>query len=781
MNNKVKDYISQMTLEEKASLCSGKNFWYMKGIERLGIPSVMVTDGPHGLRKQAGSSDHLGINESVKSTCFPPAVTSASTWDRDALYEMGKAIGEEAVQEKVAVVLGPGTNIKRSPLCGRNFEYFSEDPYLAGEMSAQWIKGVQSQGVGTSLKHFAANNQEKARLVGNSIVDERTLREIYLAAFERAVKQAQPWTLMCSYNRINDVYSCENKWLLTDVLRNEWGFKGLVMTDWGAMDRRVDALKAGLELEMPGPADWNDQKIIDAVKDGSLDEAVLDQAVERLLTLILEAAKVEKKPYVQEEHHDLARKTAAEAMILLKNDGMLPLKKGKKYAVVGAFAECPRYQGAGSSKINPHKVDSVLDALREQGIEFIYAPGYKMEHDQTDTGLLAQAKEAADGTDGVIVVAGLPDSYESEGFDRTHLRMPESHCTLIQEMTEINSNVTVVLMGGAPVEMPWREKTGSILLAYLGGEAVGSACADVLTGEVNPSGRLAETFPLCLEDTPCCEYYGTDDLDVEYRESIFVGYRYYDWAKKEVAYPFGYGLSYTTFSYDGMKVIWNDKEKKGIVQVSVTNTGSLPGSEVVQLYVGKEDTKLMRAPKELKGFSKLHLEPGESKTAEMELDARSFSYYDVEEQAWTVEDGIYQIYAGASSRNLILKQEVAVSGKKADSSVLYHAEELIKNGHFQVPDEVFESFFGGNLPVTKKTKLHTVNERLGDVINDPEGKKQFGTVIQGYEATFQGDDDASKMMRAMAMDLPLRSLASFGMMNLNEIEEKIQLWNQTVE
>ncbi len=781
MNDKVKDYISQMTLEEKASLCSGKNFWYMKGIERLGIPSVMVTDGPHGLRKQAGSSDHLGINESVKSTCFPPAVASSSTWDRDTLYEIGKAIGEEAVQEKVAVVLGPGTNIKRSPLCGRNFEYFSEDPYLAGEMSAQWIKGVQSQGIGTSLKHFAANNQEKARLVGNSVVDERALREIYLTAFERAVKQAQPWTLMCSYNRINDVYSCENKWLLTDVLRNEWGFKGLVMTDWGAMDRRADALKAGLELEMPGPADWNDKKIADAVKDGTLDEAVLDQAVERLLTLILEAAKVEEKPYDPEQHHALARKAAAEAMVLLKNDGMLPLKKGKKYAVVGAFAESPRYQGAGSSKINPHKVDSVLDALREQGIEFAYAPGYCLEHDQTDAELLAQAKEAAAGADGVIVVAGLPDSYESEGFDRTHLKMPESHCTLIQEMAEINSNVTVVLMGGAPVEMPWREKTGSILLAYLGGEAAGSACADVLTGAVNPSGRLAETFPLCLEDTPCYQYYGTDDLDVEYRESIFVGYRYYDWAKKEVAYPFGYGLSYTTFSYDGMKVIWNDKEKKGTVQVTVTNTGAAPGSEVVQLYVGKEDTKLMRAPKELKGFAKLYLEPGESKIAEMELDARSFSYYDVKDQAWTAEDGIYQIYAGASSRNLLLKQEVSVSGKMVEGAVLYRAEELVKNGHFQVPDEVFEACFGGKLPVTKKTKLHTVNERLGDVINDPEGKKQFGAVIQGYEATFQGEDDASKMMRAMAMDLPLRSLASFGMMSLNEVEEKIRLWNQTVE
>lgn len=781
MNDKVKDYISQMTLEEKASLCSGKNFWYMKGIERLGIPSVMVTDGPHGLRKQAGSSDHLGINESVKSTCFPPAVASASTWDRDTLYEIGKAIGEEAVQEKVAVVLGPGTNIKRSPLCGRNFEYFSEDPYLAGEISAQWIKGVQSQGIGTSLKHFAANNQEKARLVGNSVVDERALREIYLAAFERAVKQAQPWTLMCSYNRINGVYSCENKWLLTDVLRNEWGFKGLVMTDWGAMDRRVDALKAGLELEMPGPADWNDKKIADAVKDGTLDETVLDQAVERLLTLILEAAKVEEKPYAQEQHHALARKAAAEAMVLLKNDGMLPLKKGKKYAVVGAFAESPRYQGAGSSKINPHKVDSVLDALQEQGIEFTYEPGYCLDHDQTDAGLLAQAKKAAAEADGVIVVAGLPDSYESEGFDRTHLRMPESHCTLIQEMAEINSNVTVVLMGGAPVEMPWREKTGSILLAYLGGEAVGSACADVLTGAVNPSGRLAETFPLCLEDTPCYQYYGTDDLDVEYRESIFVGYRYYDWAKKEVAYPFGYGLSYTTFSYDGMKVIWNDKEKKGIVQVTVTNTGAVPGSEVVQLYVGKEDTKLMRAPKELKGFAKLYLEPGESKIAEMELDDRSFSYYDVKAQAWTAEDGIYQIYAGASSRNLVLKQEVTVSGKMVEGAFLYHAEELVKNGHFQVPDEVFEACFGSELPVTKKTKLHTVNERLGDVINDPEGKKQFGAVIQGYEATFQGEDDASKMMRAMAMDLPLRSLASFGMMSLNEVEEKIRLWNQTVK
>lgn len=780
MEKRVKECISQMTLEEKASLCSGKNFWYLKGIERLGIPSVMVTDGPHGLRKQSGSADHLGINESEKATCFPPAVASASTWNRDTLYKIGKAIGEEAVQEQVSVVLGPGTNIKRSPLCGRNFEYFSEDPYLAGEMSAQWIKGVQSQGVGTSLKHFAANNQEKARLVGNSVIDERALREIYLTAFERAVKQATPWTLMCSYNRINDVYSCENSWLLQDVLRDEWGFEGLVMTDWGAMDNRTEALKAGLELEMPGPAEWNDQKIVNAVKDGTLEESVLDRAVERLLTMILKAAENTPKSYDAEEHHKLARKAAAEAAVLLKNDGMLPLKKEKTYAVIGKFAELPRYQGAGSSKINPYRVDTVLDTLKEQGMKFIYAPGYSLDNDKVEDTLLEQAKEAAKAADGVIVIAGLPDSYESEGFDRTHLKMPENHRVLIEEVAKVNPETGVVLMGGAPMEMPWRESVKSILLMYLGGEAAGSACADVLTGAVNPSGRLAETFPLRLEDTPCYLYYGTEGLDVEYRESIFVGYRYYDWADKEVAYPFGYGLSYTTFSYENMDLTWDDEKKQGMVRVTVRNTGKRAGSEVVQLYIGKEDTKLMRAPRELKGFEKLYLEPGEAKTAELPLDARSFSYYDVKDHAWEAEDGIYQIYAGSSSRNLIVKQEVTVSGKTADSPVFYHPKELVKDGSLQVPDEVFEACFGGTLPLTEKKAFHTSNERLGEIMEDQEGRRLFGEVIQGYESSFQGDDEESKMMRAMAMDLPIRSLSSFGVIGLREIEEKIAEWNKAI-
>lgn len=780
MEKRVKECISQMTLEEKASLCSGKNFWYLKGIERLGIPSVMVTDGPHGLRKQSGSADHLGMNESEKATCFPPAAASASTWNRDTLYKIGKAIGEEAVQEQVSVVLGPGTNIKRSPLCGRNFEYFSEDPYLAGEMSAQWIKGVQSQGVGTSLKHFAANNQEKARLVGNSVIDERALREIYLTAFERAVKQAKPWTLMCSYNRINDVYSCENSWLLQDVLRDEWGFEGLVMTDWGAMDNRTEALKAGLELEMPGPAEWNDQKIVNAVKDGTLEESVLDRAAERLLTMILKAAENTPKSYDAEEHHKLARKAAAEAAVLLKNDGMFPLKKEKTYAVIGKFAELPRYQGAGSSKINPHRVDTVLDTLKEQGMKFVYAPGYSLDNDKVEDTLLEQAKEAAKAADGVIVIAGLPDSYESEGFDRTHLKMPENHRVLIEEVAKVNPETGVVLMGGAPMEMPWRESVNSILLMYLGGEAAGSACADVLTGAVNPSGRLAETFPLRLEDTPCYLYYGTEGLDVEYRESIFVGYRYYDWADKEVAYPFGYGLSYTTFSYENMDLTWDDEKKQGMVRVTVRNTGKRAGSEVVQLYIGKEDTKLMRAPRELKGFEKLYLEPGEAKTAELPLDARSFSYYDVKDHAWEAEDGIYQIYAGSSSRNLIVKQEVAVSGKTADSPVFYHPKELIKDGILQVPDEMFEACFGGTLPLTKKKVFHTSNERLGEIMEDQKGRRLFGEVIQGYESSFQGDDEESKMMRAMAMDLPIRSLSSFGVIGLKEIEEKIAEWNKAI-
>ncbi len=770
MIEKVRDMISKMTLEEKASLCSGKNFWQLKSIDRLGIPSIMVTDGPHGLRKQAGDADHLGLNQSVKATCFPPAVTSASSWDSDALYEMGEAIGEECIQEQVAVVLGPGTNIKRSPLCGRNFEYFSEDPYLAGEMAAAWINGVQSQGVGTSLKHFAANNQEKARLVSNSIVDERALREIYLLPFEKAVRQAQPWTLMCSYNRINKEYSCENKWLLTEVLRGEWGFNGLVMTDWGAMNDRVKALKAGLELEMPGPNPYNDQKIVEAVKSGEMDESVLDESACRLLTMMLKAGEVGKKAYDWSEHHKLARRIAADSTILLKNGGMLPLKNELSYAVIGAFAEIPRYQGAGSSKINPHVVDSALDFLNKKGINFEYAPGYELGTDAVNQKLIAEAVACVQEKDGVILFVGLPDSYESEGYDRTHLNMPESHTALIEAVSGANPHVTVVLLCGSVVLMPWRDRVESILLAYLGGEAAGSACADVLTGDINPSGRLAETFPLSLQDTPSYRYFATDNKDVEYRESIFVGYRYYDWAGKEVAYPFGYGLSYTEFSYDEMNVLWDAQNAEGQVKVRVSNTGARAGREVVQIYIGKEKSKVMRAVRELKGFVKVFLEPGESKEVTVNLDARSFSCYDAAASEWLMEAGTYQIYAAASSRDIRLKQELEIHGKELRGNRDYKVEEVVKGGMFSATKEQFGRLFAEEIPLTPVSAEITLNTTVKEVMASDRGRELLEDVVNGYASNYSGDDDISKMMMAMLQDMPLRSLAMFGTLSLKEVE-----------
>lgn len=781
MRERAIELMKQMTLEEKASLCSGKNFWQLKGVKRLGIPEVMVTDGPHGLRKQAQDADHLGLNASVPATCFPPACASANSWDRNLLYDMGQAIGEECIQEDVAVILGPGINIKRSPLCGRNFEYFSEDPYLTGEYGSAWVKGVQSQGVGTSLKHYAANNQEKARLTSNSIIDERALREIYLSAFEKVVKEAKPWTLMCSYNRINGEYGCENTYTLDKCLRKEWGFDGIVMTDWGAMDERVDALKAGLELEMPGPAEYNDTSIVNAVKEGTLSEEVLDERAVKVLELILKSQMTPKgKEYNVDNHHELARKAAADSMVLLKNEEeILPLKKDKSYAVVGAFAKEPRYQGAGSSKINPHKIDNSLDAFDAAGVTYEYAAGYSLNQDGVDANLIEEACDCAKGKEAVVVFAGLPDEYESEGYDRTNMNMPESHLALIQAVSKVNENIIVVLMCGSPILMPWNKLVKGILLAYLGGEAVGSACVDVLTGEVNPCGKLAETFPLSLKDTPAYLHFAKDEMNVEYRESIFVGYRYYDWANKEVLYPFGHGVSYTTFSYENPDIRWDEEKQSGVVRIKITNTGKVKGKEIVQLYIGKKDSKVMRAPKELKGFSKVELDPSQSQIVEIALDQRSFSYYDVAKKDWGMEDGIYQIYIAASSRDIRQTEELRVSGEKVDEVWGYDANTVIRNGVMDVSREEFEKLFVGSFPLMAKNDKITMNSIYKEVVMKDKGKEIFGPLMEEAMARFSGSDDISRMMHAMLQDIPLRSFVMFsgGAITKGQIQDKIDQMN----
>jgi len=581
----IKELISQMTLEEKASLCSGKDFWNLKGIERLGIPSIMVTDGPHGLRKKAGdSSDQIGLSDSVPATCFPTASALAATWNRELIYQVGEALGEECREEKVGVILGPGANIKRSPLCGRNFEYFSEDPYLSGEIAKSHINGVQSQGVGTSLKHYAVNNQEYRRMTIDAIVDERALREIYLAGYEIAVKESQPWTMMCAYNKVNGTYCSEHKYLMDDVLRGEWGYKGLVVTDWGAMNERVKGLTAGIELEMPGVNNGNNAMIVAAVTSGELDEAVLDQAVERILKMIFKTEKTlsEDYQYNRQSHHALARRVAGEGAVLLKNENnVLPLPKTAKIALLGQFAKTPRYQGAGSSLMNPTQLDNIYDEMTklvgEENITF--APGYHAKQNEIDSELIREAVGTAQKADAVVVCVGLPDIFEVEGLDRGHMRLPQSHNALIEAVAKAHSKVVVVLSNGSPVEMPWANQIQAILEGYLGGQAGAGAIADILFGEVNPSGKLAETFPIKLEDNPSYHYFPGGPNTIEYRESIYVGYRYFDTAAADVLFPFGHGLSYTTFEYSDLQLSQRTLTDNETLTVTLTvkNTGDVAG------------------------------------------------------------------------------------------------------------------------------------------------------------------------------------------------------------
>ena len=659
----IKALISQMTLEEKAGLCSGLDFWHTKPVERLGVPPVMVSDGPHGLRKQDQQADHLGMNESIQAVCMPAACATAASFDRELIGEMGRAIGRSCQHEQLSVVLGPAVNIKRSPLCGRNFEYFSEDPYLAGEMSASFIAGVQSQNVGTSIKHFAANNQEHRRMSSSSNIDERTLREIYLPAFETSVKEAQPWTVMCSYNRLNGTYASENPWLLTQVLRDEWGFEGYVMSDWGAVSNRVAGLAAGLDLEMPASGGINDAKIVEAVRSGELDEAILDRAVERILTVnyrYLENAKPDT-PWDKEADHLLSARIAGECMVLLKNeDGILPLSREDEVAFLGEFAEKPRFQGGGSSHINCFKKTSALEAA--QGLKVTYARGYDAAADETTDALIAQAVEAARKAKVAVVFAGLPDSYESEGYDRPHMRLPECQNRLIEAVAQANANTVVVLHNGSPVEMPWLPKVKAVLEAYLGGQAVGIATVRVLYGDVNPSGHLAETFPVKLSDNPSYLFYGGEGDEADYREGVFVGYRYYDRKEQDVLFPFGHGLSYTTFAYSSLRFSAQritDQETL-TATVTVTNTGSRAGKTVVQLYVGDPVSSVFRPVRELKGFEKVELQPGESKEVTFTLGKRAFAYWNTQLHDWYVESGDFTIEIGQSSRRIEVSAVVQV-------------------------------------------------------------------------------------------------------------------------
>jgi beta-glucosidase len=650
----IKSLILIMTVEEKASLCCGEGFWHTTALPQHDIPALVLTDGPHGLRKQFGETDHLGLNESMETTCFPTAAGMASTWNRRLIERVGMALGKECQAEGVQIILGPGANIKRSPLCGRNFEYFSEDPYLSGQMAASHIIGVQSQGIGTSLKHFAVNNQETKRFNIDAVVDERTLREIYLAGFETAVKDAKPWSVMSAYNKINGEFCSQNKWLLTDILKKEWGFDGFVVTDWFGVSERDKGLAAGLDLEMPTSAGVGKQKIIDAVKNGTVSEMALNESAERILCVIqrLAAGKKQDAVYDKAAHHALAREVAGEGIVLLKNDGaILPLAKNIKIAVIGESAKQPRYQGVGSSRINPTQLDIPLDEIRKT------APAAEVFY------LEENEIEKAAQADVCLVFTGLPESVDSEGKDRKHLRLPDEQNELISKTAKIQPNVAVILSNGSAVEMPWLGEVKSVLETYLSGQAMGGAIADILFGNVNPSGKLAETFPVKLQDTPCYINFPGEKTKVEYREGLFVGYRYYDKTEIEPLFPFGYGLSYTSFAYSDLRV---DKETLPdtdtlTVTVKVKNTGKVAGKETVQLYVRDRESEVLRPDKELKGFEKVALAPGEEKTVAFTLGKRAFAFYNPAISEWYVESGDFEILIGSSSRDMALSAVVRVN------------------------------------------------------------------------------------------------------------------------
>lgn len=771
----VKKLVNELTLEEKASLCSGADFWHTKAIDRLNIPAAMVSDGPHGIRKQESLADHMGVAESIKAIGFPTASAMACSFDRDLLHKVGDALGEECVAEDLAVLLGPGINMKRSPICGRNFEYYSEDPVVAGELGAAFVNGVQEHGVGTSLKHFAANNQEWRRMSISAEIDERTLREIYLAAFETVVKKAQPWTIMCSYNRINGVYSCENDWLLNKVLRDEWGFEGLVMTDWGAMDERVPSLKAGLDLEMPDCHGETDKLIVKAVQSGELEESVLDTAVERILTMVDKyltarkdidpASMVHPLPSSAERgydvaaHHALARTTAEQSAVLLKNEDILPLQKDKKIAFIGEFAKVPRIQGGGSSHINNTSIESALDAA---GDSVSYAQGFHIDEETTDETLLQEAITLAKESDVAVIFAGLPDSFESEGFDRTHLNMPANQNELIARISEVQPNVVVVLHSGSPIAMPWLDKVAGVLQMYLAGQASGGAAVNLLFGDATPCGKLAETFPLHLEDNPSYLNFPGNREKVCYQEGVFIGYRYYDKKKMDVLFPFGYGLSYTDFTYSNMKVTVNGKNAADVdviketdeivVSADITNTGNCDGAEIVQLYIKNPVVYEIRPEKELRDFAKVFLKAGETKTVTFMLNARAFSYYETRIHDWYAESGDYEILLASSSRDIRLQYTVSITGSK------------------KIP------FVADYVTTCEDVELFAKD---GSALDEMLRRSGFA------EATDHDGDDSmgsgtADMMKAMFTGTPLHSILSFSSEELTceDIQDTIRKLNE---
>ena len=723
--------VSELTLEEKASLCLGSDFWHTAAVERLGIPAIMVSDGPHGLRAQLGEADHVGLMGSAPATCFPTASALGSSWNPELFGTVGEALALEANKLGVSVVLGPGINMKRSPLCGRNFEYVSEDPWLAGELATAMVQGTQHHGVGTSLKHYAANNQEDDRLRVSAEVDERTLREIYLPAFERVVKSAQPWTIMCAYNKINGSYASEHHWLLTEVLREEWGFEGLVVSDWGAAHDRVAALRAGLDLEMPPDLGVSDAAVVAAIRDGSLDESILDETARRVLHLIdrSQPALADDVSVDFDEHHALARRAAQESAVLLKNAGhLLPLQPemGSMVAVIGEFARTPRYQGAGSSQVNPTRVDVALDELQSAlagRAEVRFAAGFGVGTTDNDEQLLREAVDLAREADHVVVFLGLPAEEESEGFDRTHLDLPANQLVMLYALAEVHDRLIVILANGGVVRISsWEDRVSAILECWLSGQAAGGAAVDLLLGVANPSGKLAETIPVRLQDNSSHLNFPGEEGVVRYGERIFIGYRAYDTLIQQVNYPFGFGLSYTSFHIDDVGVSAAGSVAAGDLQVtvsaSVTNTGQRAGAEVVQVYVGDVEASVSRPLRELKGFAKVFLEPGETQQVSCQLDERAFAFWSARFQRWVVEPGEFMIAVGNSSRHLVATETISIDAPRL-SLPLGPGSTL----HEWLADE-----HGRELLTKRGIRL----------LQDPELIKVIGTMPMATLAAFEG-------------------------------------------
>lgn len=743
---KAEEILKQLTLEEKCSLLSGKDFWNTKPLQRFGIREIMMTDGPHGLRKQVIDSSEVALEESVLATCFPSGAALASTWNKELIEMAAEAIAEECIENDVDVLLGPAVNIKRSPLCGRNFEYYSEDPVLSSKIAKHFIKGIQNKGVSSCIKHFAANNQEYRRLTTDVKVDERALREIYLKSFEEAIKDGKPDSVMCAYNKINGTYASDNKYLLKDILRQEWVFEGVVISDWGAVNDRIKAVLAGLDIEMPSSYGINDKRVYEAIKNAEISEEDLDKVVLRILKFILKHQQKSKQVKVdKEKHHQLACDMAKEAVVLLKNeDKILPINKNKNIAIIGEFAKKPRFQGGGSSHVNPTKIENALDNILKHTNNIKYSDGFSIDCDEINENLINDAVDVAKEADIVVLFLGLPEKYESEGFDRENMKLPSNQNLLIDKILEVNKNVVVVLSIGSPVEMPWAKKVKGILNGYLLGQAGGSAIASILFGEVSPSGKLSETFPIKLEDNPSyLDFPGSNDI-VKYGESIFVGYRYYDFKNMDVLFPFGHGLGYTDFEYIDISTdrdVYSEDEEINVV-VKIKNIGNFKAKEVIQVYSHNVNSKVIRPFKELKAFEKVELDVGEEKEVTIKLKTSEFSYFNEDKGRFYVEEGEYDILVGSSSRDIRLEKRIKIK-KVAEEKQKYHLNSTIQD-----------------IIKTEESK-RLLYELLGEIENADENNVQ------------------QKMMKEFYLNLPLRGLLYYsgGKFDLQSLNKLIEMLN----